>query len=67
MDFKKSIEQIKRVCNKNVLFLTGVGIEPDQYHTIKITEAMLIAEMKPFKVGLMEYLAPKILLIEFKK
>lgn len=67
MDFKKALEQIKRVASKNVLFLTGVGIDPDQYHTIKVTEQDLILEMKPFKIGYMKYLAPKILLIEFKK
>lgn len=65
-DFKKAIENIKQIAAKNVLFLTGVNIEPDKYHTIKITEDLLINEMKPFKVGHMEYLADKVLLIEFK-
>lgn len=67
IDFKAAIENIKRLANKNVLFLTGVNIEPDKYHTIKITEQELILEMKPFKVGYMKYLHPKILLIEFVK
>lgn len=66
-DFNQAIAQIKRLASKNILFLTGVNIEPDKYHTIKITESMLINEMKPFKVGHMEYLHPKIILIEFKK
>lgn len=67
IDFKKAIERIKHHTNKNVLFLTGVGIEPDKYHTIKITEQDLILEMKPFKIGYMKYLAPQVLLIEFIK
>ncbi len=66
-DFKKAIEQIKRVCAKNVLFLTGVNIPPDKYHTIEITEKMLLEEMHPFEMGYSEYLHPKILLIEFLK
>lgn len=66
-DFKETIDQIKCLCNKNVLFLTGVNIEPDQYHTIKITEEQLTAEMAPFKVGFKKYLHPKILLIEYQK
>jgi len=65
IDFKKAIEQIKRVCHKNVLFLSGVNIPPDKYHTIEITEEALTEEMKPFSVGYKEYLHPKILLIEF--
>lgn len=66
-DLEQTLFHMKRVASKNVVFLTGVNIEPDQYHTIKITEEMLIEEMKPFTVGYKEYLHPKIMLIEFKK
>jgi ubiquinone/menaquinone biosynthesis C-methylase UbiE len=66
-DLEKTLQQIKRVAFKNVLFLTGVNIEPDMYHTVKITESLLIDNMKPFKVGYMEYLHPQIMLIEFIK
>ena len=66
-DFKKTIHHIKRVCSKNVLFLTGVNIEVNEFHTYNITEAALIQEMKPMKAGMMHYFHPKILLIEFKK
>ena len=66
-DLEKALYHIKRVASKNVLFLTGVNIEPDQFHTIKITESLLIDNMKPFKVGYMEYLHPQIMLIEFIK
>ena len=64
-DFKKAIANIKQMATKNALFLTGVNIEPDKFHTIKITEELLINEMKPFRVGNLEYLADKVLLIEF--
>lgn len=67
IDFKKALDKIKKLATKNVYFLTGVGIEPDKYHTIKVTEQDLILEMKPFKIGYMNYLAPKVLLIEFRK
>lgn len=66
-DLEAALSNIKRVASKNVLFLTGVNIEPDQYHTIKITEEDLVKRMEPFTVSFKEYLHPKILLIEFKK
>lgn len=66
-DFKLAVSEMKRVCNGSILFLTGVDIIPDKYHTILITEEMLTEEMKPFKVGYREKLHEKILLIEFKK
>lgn len=66
-DLKKTLHHIKRVCRKNVLFLTGVNIEPDKYHTLMLTEELLVEEMKPFSVGYKEYFHPKIMLIEFIK
>jgi len=66
-DLALTLHHIKRVCSKNVLFLTGVGIEPDKYHTIKISESGLFDLMHPFKVGFKKYLAEKVLLVEYKK
>lgn len=66
-DLEASINHMKRVSNKNIVFLTGVNIEPDKYHTIKITEEDLVERMKPFNVGFKKHLHPKILLIEFLK
>ena len=65
ISFEAAIREMKRVCSKNIVFLTGIDIKPDKYHTIEITEQNLINEMKPFEVGYKEYLHPRILLIEF--
>ena len=35
-DFFKACENIKRSARKNVIILTGIGIEVDQYHTLKL-------------------------------
>lgn len=64
-DLQKVISEMKRVCTGNILILTGVDIVPDRYHTIMITEEILIQEMAPFKIGYREKLQEKILLIEF--
>ena len=37
IDVKKSLEGIKRAARQNVVILTGIDIEPDIYHTHKIT------------------------------
>ena len=66
MDFKQAIQGIKRTISGNMMFLTGVNIEPDQYHTIGLTADELVAEMAPeFDVNFMEYLHPRIILVEF--
>lgn len=66
-DLSLALHHMKRICKGNILFLTGVNIEPDKYHTLKITEILLTEQMRPFKVGYREYLAEKVLLIEYKK
>ena len=36
LDFNKAIENIKKIAKKNVIILTGIDIEVDQYHTLKL-------------------------------
>lgn len=66
-DLEKAIGHIRRVASKNVMFLTGVNIPVDKYHTIEITEEQITSLMRPFTVNFKEYLHPKILLIEYVK
>jgi len=66
-DIDKALAQMYRVCKRNIVFLTGIGIEPDQYHTYKITEEILYAAMPRTMVMHKEYLSPHVLLIEFQK
>lgn len=61
----KALRQMKRIAAKNIIILTGIGIEPDQYHTHKITEELLGRELGDWNIGHKEYLAPKVLLIEY--
>ncbi|MBX7227816.1 MAG: class I SAM-dependent methyltransferase [Chitinophagales bacterium] len=64
---EKAIQEMKRVCKGNIYLLTGIGIEPDKYHTFRIDEKDLINSMKPFKVGYKEYLTKNVALIEFNR
>jgi len=67
LDAAKSIAEMCRVASKNVVLLTGIGIEPDKYHTHKIEDAWLHEQFKQngFKCNMSNYLEPQVLLIEF--
>lgn len=66
-DAKKAIDHMKRICRKNILFLTGINIPVDKFHTFKITESFLNSAMDGFSVGHKEYFGEKVLLIEYLK
>lgn len=66
-DLEKALAQMARVCKCNIVFLTGIGIEPDQYHTYKITEKILSDNLPGFKRGYSQYFTPNVALIEFIK
>lgn len=66
IDLRKAIEQIKRICAKNVLILTGINIPPDKYHTVEITRYLLDNLFHPFTPNLVRQFHEKIILIEYK-
>lgn len=66
-DLGKVISEMKRVCSKNIVILTGVDIEPDQYHTIKIKEAELHTMMEGFELTLRYEVRANVLLKEYTR
>jgi len=36
LDFNKAIHNMKRVAQKNIIILTGIGIDPDEKHTFRL-------------------------------
>lgn len=66
-DVELALRQMARVAAKNIVFLTGIGIEPDEYHTYKITEKLLSDNLPEFKRGYQEYFTPNVALLEFVK
>jgi ubiquinone/menaquinone biosynthesis C-methylase UbiE len=42
-DIKASLHGINYVANQNIVILTGINIEPDKYHTHKITREILFS------------------------
>lgn len=66
-DAELSVAEMCRVSSKNVVLLTGIDIEPDKYHTHKISESWLHEQFSKhgYVSGLSNYLEPNVLLIEF--
>lgn len=67
MDLRDSISEMKRVCAKNIAFLTGIYIKPDKYHTLQIKEHELDILMSPFKVTYRENFGKNVILIEYTR
>lgn len=66
-DFYKACESMKRIAKKNVSILTGIGIEPDEYHTFKIEFSNLDEAFKGWTCTLSEEIKPKVWLINYQK
>lgn len=66
-DIKKAIEQMKRIARNNIVILTGINIEPDLYHTVKITEEFLNAEFQDWKLTVRKQVHEKIIFLEYTK
>lgn len=66
-DLDKAFEVIRNITNENVVILTGVNIEPDIYHTHKITEEYLDSQMIGFNKSVKVQVHNKILFLEYTK
>lgn len=67
-DAAKALQQMKRVCACNIVILTGIDIEADQFHTFKITEAFLLETIGgDFRMTYKEEIRPKVFLYEFSR
>lgn len=66
-DLVLAFKQMKALTAKNIVILTGVEIEPDLYHTHKITMPFILEQMDGFKMTFQEYQHPKIVFLEFTK
>jgi hypothetical protein len=64
-DLDEALRQIARVTKGNVLILTGLDIEPNQFHTFKVTEDKLRHAFRDFEEGYKEFFGPKVALLEY--
>lgn len=66
-DLELTARHMKRVCKDNIVLLTGIDINPDQFHTFNITLEVLDKLFGDMKVGYKEWITNKVLLIEYLK
>lgn len=66
-DLQKATANMKRLARKSVVILTGIDIEPDEFHTFKITQEgldeLMLADGWIKKMS--NYLTPQVLLVEY--
>lgn len=63
----RSLFHMKRICSNNIVLLTGINIEPDEFHTFMITEHYLEQQFKDWNVTFKEWMNDRVILIEYSK
>lgn len=65
-DLDKAFENMKKMAWRNIVILTGINIEPDQYHTHLITLEYIRNQMKGWKeTYYQEIMKDKIVFLEY--
>lgn len=67
IDFYKACENIKKMAKKNVIVLTGIGIDVDQYHTFRLEHEHFAKAFEGWNQTVREELEPKVWLFNFEK
>jgi hypothetical protein len=67
LDFDKAIDNIKKIAQKNVIILTGIDIEVDQYHTFKLQLSDFEERFKDWSQTHYEELTPKVWLLCYSR
>ena len=63
LDFDKAITNLKKIAQKNVIILTGIDIEVDQYHTFKLQLSDFSRMFEDMELTYFEELQPKVWLL----
>lgn len=67
MDFEKACENIKKIALVNVVFLTGIGIEPDKFHTLKLELSDYRKEFSGWKETRCDRISDLVYLLEYTR
>lgn len=67
LDFFKACDNMKNIAKQNVIILTGIGIEVDEYHTFKLEHEHFEEAFKDWDCTHKEELQPKVWLLNYKK
>lgn len=66
-DFDKAIENMKRIATKNIIFLTGVNIEVDRFHTFKLQLSDFDYRFSDWNKTYAEEIVPKVWILEYTR
>jgi len=67
IDFVAAVENMKRMAAVNVVFLTGIGIDPDKYHTHRLLMTDFDSRFTDWKHGYREEIVKNVWLLEYIK
>jgi SAM-dependent methyltransferase len=66
-DFKKAIANMKQIAKKNIIILTGIGIDPDKFHTIRLEMSDFDEAFKDWSQTHKELISTKVYLLSYAK
>ena len=66
-DFDKAIENMKLIATKNIIFLTGVNIEVDRFHTFKLQLSDFDYRFSDWNKTYAEEIVPKVWILEYTR
>jgi hypothetical protein len=66
-DFDMAIYNMKEIAQRNIVILTGIGIEVDMYHTYRLEMSDFERTLGDWPCTYKEELSPKVFLLEFTK
>lgn len=66
-DFYKACEAMKKAARKNIIILTGLGIDPDQFHTFRLEREHFEKAFQDWEWTRFEQIIPKVWLLNFQR
>jgi hypothetical protein len=67
LDFDKAIANMKRIARKNIIILTGIGIDVDIYHTHRLEMHDFDSRFTDWKCTHREEIQPRVWLLNYDK
>lgn len=66
-DFDLAIANMQEIAQRNIIILTGIGIDPDKYHTMRLEFSDFDSRFAGWENTIREEVSPKVWLLNFMK
>ena len=67
LDFDKAIQSMKKIARKNIIILTGIGIDVDSFHTLRLEMNDFDSRFTDWRCTHREEITPKVWLLNYEK